>query len=199
MLKNFLKFSLGAVTMIAFGAALYFAASYYKEWKDKNNVAQQQKPDEIIITELPNGEKLVENKTEGVSVKVASGWTIDGTMEQFYSPETEKQTNPGSIEVGCKIATNVSLSNLSIQDLEKKLKMEHLELYTVEKDDFIPFTIINHESLKNILKTSEFGKSTSVYILTGGKLYSLSIMSSAQDEEKCSQEFDKFLQTVSIK
>jgi len=94
MLKNFLKFSLGAITIIAFGVALYFASSYYKEWKNKESISQQQKPDEIIITKLPNGEQLVENKTEGFKTEIPIGLEINKTPVNYhlkaFTPEGSK-------------------------------------------------------------------------------------------------------------
>ena len=196
MAKNFFKFSLGAAAIIALGLGLFYVASYYQEWRDRESIAQQQKPDEIIITELPNGEKLVENKTEGVSVKIPAEWTIDGTKDQFYPPQSFKEN-----EIICKIESYVS--NEVINDIEK-FKNEHSssdELTTVIKSEYTDLIIYGYPALLSFIETDINVITREAIIFTPNKTYNFAVYDLSTNRDKCYKkvEFDKFLQTVSLK
>lgn len=188
-----------ALGIIALGLIVFYGLNYWQEKKNGNNITPQQKADEIAITDLPTGEKLVENKTQGYSVKVPPKWTIDATKEQFYSPKISQQNTPSNIEIGCKITSSAENKITNIETIKKGLESDINEWYTVELNTYEIINLNNHQALKNIFQATETGFSIAVYVPTSEKLYSFAIYANPQDKEKCFQEFDKFLATISIK
>jgi hypothetical protein len=181
--------------IIILGLIALYGLNYWQEKKNGsngNNIVSRQKADEIVITDLPTGEKLVENKTQGYSVRVPNTWQIE--------KPTSNQTPISFYTDGlkCKMTSSVQEAVRNFEELESKLKNEHSEWYTINQDKFLITEINNNKVLKNLLDTVEGGYSVSIYLLRD-KLYIFSVMNESKDKEFCSQEFDKFLATISIK
>ncbi|MFA4890669.1 MAG: hypothetical protein WC587_03540 [Candidatus Paceibacterota bacterium] len=164
--------------------ALYFTASYYKEWKDKNDTAQQQKPDEIIITELPNGEKLVENKTEGVSVKIPSGWDTQKPLS-YQEPIM-------AFSQHCKFESGILDEKLTIEELKKRLEKPADPIATIKLQKIESMNINNKPAVKRILDIAETGYIEEIYLILS-KIYWFTISPlEINQEENCS----KYLNTI---
>ena len=56
----------------------------------------------------------------------------------------------------------------------------------------------NREALKNIVNTQYAGPIIGIYIPVINRIYSFTLIWAPDEKEKCVQEFDKFLETVSI-
>jgi len=156
---------------------------------------------DIVVKETPEG-KIVENEKEGISIEVPDGWEIQlPTNNQepvsFYSPELV-QGGEGE-EFACKITFSVSQEKKDLAGLREEISSNISELFTVEFHKFEVIKIAKLEALKSILNTLETGYSISVYIPKSDELYTFIVYASSDKKDKCSQEFDKFLDTVLIK
>jgi hypothetical protein len=188
------------VSIIIIILLLVAGGVYYWWWGSQEKEPSLEPVDYIQIKETPEG-KIVENTKEGVSMKVPEGWEVELPTNKenpvnfyiFGAIEDEK-------EYVCKI-TSVIREDFSatLDELQKELQAQHTEIYTINRDEFIETEIAGQKTLKNILDTAEGGYAVSIYIIFNNKLYIFSVMSNSQNAEKCSQEFDKFLETVSIK
>ena len=155
---------------------------------------------DIVVKETSEG-KVVENKKEGISMKVPEGWVVQlPTNAQepvsFYSPDVT-QGGEGE-EFTCKITFSVSQEKKDIASLKEEIGFNISELFTVEFHKFEVIKIAEIEALKSILNTLETGYSIAVYIPTSDRLYNFIIYANPEDKDKCSQEFNKFLDTVLI-
>ena len=174
-----------------------------KEIEKREEVAEEKVIEtfgDIVVKETPKG-KIVENKKEGISMKVPEGWILQLPTDvqepvSFYSPELV-QGEQGE-EYMCKIETSVSDGPMDINALQKKWQEETREWYTVIKDEYSVINIQRYQALKNISETVEGGFSINIAISTENKLYSFVVYSYPQYKEKCSKKLDEFLGEVSI-
>ncbi len=56
----------------------------------------------------------------------------------------------------------------------------------------------NYYGIKNVFESEKFGLGTSIYIPIKNKVYGFHLVWASDEKERCVQEFDKFLETVSI-
>ncbi len=80
--KNMKKFAVGAFGLIAIAAGVLVFINYLQQSSVSSR--PEQKPDEIVITDLPNGEKLVENKTLRFKTEVPNGFLVDQAPENYH-------------------------------------------------------------------------------------------------------------------
>ena len=161
-------------------------------------------PDDYVIKETAEG-KIVENKKAGLTVKVPEGWIEEkiGVEEGsviFYSPDAEGY-RPDKIrpplKKGCIIETAIAYKKTTFEELKKEIEEAHKSLI-IKSDEFKMIEINGRPALKNISNSIDIGPSVDIYLLAENKFYGLGVSAGLEDIEKCSQEFDKFLETVSI-
>jgi hypothetical protein len=163
----------------------------------------QNQPQNYIVVKKTAGGQLVTNKKEGVSMTVPEGWQIEKPTTKegsisFYSPETSQQKETGDIEYGCKIESGMENKKTDINSIKKDLDAD-LRSYTVQLNEYKDINVSGYVAIKNIFKSAETGYSIAVYAPLKNKVYSVVIYASPNYEGICSQYFDNFLKTVSIK
>lgn len=170
-------------------------------------------PNDYVIKETSEG-KIVENKKAGLTVKVPEGWEISkmGTEEGieegaivFYSPNTEIELREGKktlpLEIGCLIHLKLIYEKLNFSEIKIEARYTHSiwELKTEETEEFEETNINNYRALKNIFDTRATGPGLGVYIHGSDKVYWLNLFWGPNEKEGCIQDFNKFLETVTIK
>jgi hypothetical protein len=163
-------------------------------------------PEDYVIIETEEG-KFVENKKAGLLVKTPEGWEAekiefsDGSMG-FYAPETEGRWQDEMIKPplnkGCAIGTAVIYKKMDFDEVKEEIKEIHAGLGILSEELEI-ITINNRQALKNTFDSKFIGPSIGVYFLNKNKLYSFALYWAIDEKEKCIQEFESFLETISIK
>ena len=159
---------------------------------------------------LPEGIKLINraedavslvNTKEGYSMVIPKGWKeepITSTQRiALYSPEALMQKTDGDLEQGCKITTTVSTTLMTLEELQKD-DPEELELYTIEENEYSTIEVGGFKAVKNIFKAAEAPFSISVSVPTNNKVYSFSMGAGEAYQKQCTEDFDKFIQTISF-
>ncbi len=152
--------------------------------------------------------KFLENKKYGLEVKVPEGWIVKdyGTEIDLLSPETEFDEYGGvSMEsIREKGACGVSVEIIKCEKVDPEIETDAEEIEflisetqknpaQMEEKGYELIEIGDHLALK---KVSAKGKRISVNIVISNIVYSFDTYVFF---EKCSQEFDKVLQTVEIR
>lgn len=162
-------------------------------------------PEDYVIVERPEG-KFVENKKAGLSVKVPEGWEtrkmeiregsvltyaldIEGRKEgEFVAPPLTK---------GCGIEISTVYREMNFAEIEEEAKAIHWGLQT-KSEEFEEITVGNYRALQNTFDSEILGPVVTIYIPKGGKLYDFSLYFAVDEKKRCIQEFDKFLETISV-
>lgn len=169
-------------------------------------------PEDYVIKETAEG-RIVENKKAGLTVKVPEGWEakkmdVEEGLAIFYSSETEIEWREGKIvfpiKKGCLIRTTVVYKEGDFEDIKRETKFDHLLIGKVNYDEFEKITINNYRGLKNSFELVPWGaekleSGISIYIPLKDKVYGLHLTWAFDEEEKCIQEFESFLETIQIK
>lgn len=164
-------------------------------------------PDDYVIKETEEG-IFVENKKAGLIVKAPEGWDVkkveigEGAVD-FYSSNLEINQREGGIilplEKGCKIQASVGYEKSDFVEIETELRYS-FALMGMKSVDFEEIIVDNYPSLKSTFDIKEKGSGIgmSVSVPTNNKVYGFSVMWGSDEEERCIQEFDEFLETISI-
>jgi len=162
-------------------------------------------PDDYVIKETEEG-KIVENKKAGLSIKIPEGWTTE-KIEAFEgsvlicTPEITGRKNGELVSPpltkGCGIEISVIYKKMNFNEIKEEIKAIHWGL-NIKSEEFEEITINNRSALKNIFDSEFLGPATAVYIPTENKLYDFDLYWAPDEKERCVQEFDKFLETISI-
>jgi hypothetical protein len=163
-------------------------------------------PEDYVIIETEEG-TFVENKKAGLVVKAPEGWEVEkieffeGSMG-FYAPETEGRWQDEMIKAplnkGCAIGTAVIYKKMDFDEAKEEIKEIHAGLGILSEELEI-ITINNRQALKNTFDSKFIGPGIGVYFLNKNKLYSFALYWAIDEKERCIQEFDSFLETISIK
>jgi len=161
-------------------------------------------PEDYVIKETPEG-KIVENKKAGLTVKIPEGWieekieVEEGSMI-FYSPDAEGYRSDKirpPLKKGCAIEVAVGYKKTNFEEIKKEIEEIHKGL--VIKFDKTEIIELHGKSvLKNSFDCVELGPSVNLYSVFENQFHGFSVYAASEDIERCSQEFDKFLETVSI-
>ena len=77
-----------------------------------------------------------------------------------------------------------------------RYSLASLDLEFIEFKDII---VNNHPALKTIFDSQKVGSGIIINIPLNGKVYIFNLIFGPDEKERCIQEFDKFLETISIK
>jgi len=185
------------IVLISLSAGLFFW------WKNREIKGS---PADYTIKQTAAG-KIVENKKAGLILKVPEGWTaekmdIEEGAINFYSQNIKINLKENKvilpIEDGCLIQANIVYEQMNFEQIKTDAKVNHTIL-GVESDDFEEITINNYKALKDTFDLTKYGPGIGIYIPIGDKGYAFYLHWGSSDKEDCIQEFDKFLETVSIK
>lgn len=160
-------------------------------------------PEDYVIIETEEG-TIVENKKAGLIVKVPEGWKVqkikfsEGSIV-FYTPDVEERwlNELIPLESGCGIDTAVVYKKMNFDEIKKEIKDIHAGL-GIKSEEFEIITIDGQQALKNTFDSLLLGPGIATYFTQKNKLYSFCLYWALGEKEKCVQEFDKFLETVSI-
>ncbi len=188
------------IILITIIALIFISGGVYL-WQSQEKESSLESMDYIQIKDTPEG-KIVENTKEGISMKVPEGWKVElPTSEQesvsFYSSEIV-QGEEGE-EFMCKMTSSVSREKTDITKLQNEISFNTSELFTVKSHQFEIVEVTGIKALKSVLNTFETGYSITVNVPFNDRLYTFIVYAASNYEEKCSQEFNEFLKTVSIK
>jgi len=204
-MQSFRKFlnkkivSVFIIFLIALFGGLFFWWQSNKEIKGS--------PDDYVIKETKEG-IFVEKKKAGLIVKAPEDWDVkkleigEGAVD-FYSSNLEINQKEGEIilplEKGCKIQASVGYEKSNFVEIKTELRYS-FALRGMKSVDFEEIIVDNYPSLKSTFDIKEEGSGIgmSVSIPTNNKVYGFSVMWGFDEEERCIQEFDEFLETISI-
>jgi hypothetical protein len=164
-----------------------------------------------------NEEKIIEHKKSGLSVKIPKDWKMGNGVGDlsiiFVSPDFKIYPKAGPYsppipEKGCSIEMSVKKeiesSNFDIESSYLKEKIEECLTSTKceDKEDEV-IEVSGHKALKHIFspenQTIFSGNYVSVKVPRNEWVYTFEAYLFSQDKERCAQEFNKFLEKVSIK
>jgi len=182
---------------------LISAGGFFWWWQNREIKGS---PEDYVIKETAEG-KIVENKRAGLIVKAPEGWDtqkiefLEGSVV-FDTPDTEgvwrnEMISP-PLRKGCGIETAVVYKKINFEDLKNEIKNSHAT-FGIKSEEFEIATINNRQVLKNTFDSKFIGPSIGIYFLGEDKFYSFAVYWAPDDKERCVQEFNKFLETVSIK
>jgi len=162
-------------------------------------------PEDYIIKETPEG-KIVENKKAGLVVKAPEGWIekkielLEGSVV-FDTPDIEGKWEDEMVKPplkrGCTIEATVVYKKMDFDEIKKEIKELHAGL-GIKSEEFEIVTINNRQVLKNTFDSKFIGPGIGAYFINKNKIYSFGVYWAPEEKERCIQEFDKFLATVSI-
>ena len=90
-----------------------------------------------------------------------------------------------------------SVQRLNFEELKEEIKEIHAGLGILSEELGI-ITINNRQALKNTFDSKFIGPGIGAYFINKNKIYSFGVYWAPEEKERCIQEFDKFLATVSI-
>ncbi len=167
---------------------------------EKWEVAPYSPVEDYKVVEIDGTRKII-NERAGVSFEVPEGWRIRKKHNIFLlSPEMEEESPPPNME-GCLIYPEIKFLRTSFSSLDGLLKeglwgfyITHQEETTVDNTKSIGYEA---EVEKSNLYTR--GIATPINKFLKSKVLLLNVESSIEDKNKCSEAFESFLRTVSIK
>jgi len=171
-----------------------------EEWEK----AKYSKPEDYVVKETPEG-KIIENKKTGLSFRIPEGWRMEKSTFgrsglALYSQDAVEERTV-LMKSGCRITFETIYVNVSIETLQEV--KQNLSVFPAEKYEIIK--VGNYEGLKGVISDLElnlYGIDVSVPVrdfLGRGKLDSFILVTNFDDKERCIQEFENFLETISIK
>jgi len=162
--------------------------------------------EDYVIKETSEG-KILKNDKMGLTFIIPENWEVDYPylyILDFISLESPDATINGRIVTeGCKITVTLDYIKESITNLEKHFRQIN-ELKSITNDIYEVVKIDNQDALKNTWEEPEISRyGIGIYIptkklLIKNKLYILELFANIRDEERCSQELNKFLEAFSI-
>ena len=164
--------------------------------------------EDYVIKETPEG-TFVENEKAGLTFKVPEGWlteindtTVSLLNKEITSGETHKNISPKKLieKEACLITTNTGELGSNTSEPHVALVVLNKQISSLEQSPntsgYYQLIIVGgHKGLKTGGNDQFY---ISVEVPIGNKLYRFELYNYSKGE-KCSQEFDKFLATVSIR
>jgi CRISPR/Cas system CSM-associated protein Csm4 (group 5 of RAMP superfamily) len=86
---------------------------------------------------------------------------------------------------------------LSFEEIKKEAKEIHWMLVPIF-EEFEEIVINNKKALKNTWESKTKGPMIAIYIPTDNKVYTFTLAWAPDEKERCIQEFESFLETISI-
>jgi len=169
---------------------------------EKWEAAEVSPEEDYIIKETPEG-KVVENKKMGLSYEIPKDWILEnGNPTRFYSPDTKFKGDTSVIlEKGCKVYIYASYIKTNLDTLKKFIDAEFSKSSLITKlDESSTMKVSNYSALRHKYHLDKFGMSSIlVDFPSKDRLYRILLSNPIGENEHCEAEFNKFLETVSIK
>ena len=161
-------------------------------------------PKDYVIRETKEG-KIAENRRAGLTVKIPEGWVekkiefLEGSVV-FDTPDIEGRWEDEMVkpplEKGCTIEATVVYKKMNFDKIREEIKEIHAGL-GIKSEQFEMVTIDNRQVLENTFDSKFLGPGMAAYFINKNKLYSFAVYWAPNEKERCVQEFNKFLETVS--
>jgi len=191
---------LAFLVMLVMGIFLW--SEYSKQAEEWLPAVKFEAPENYVIKETSEG-TIVENISAGISFKVPDDWTVDkeeiGTDEWIVnvsSPDVEADEY-GFLIKGCGISAWVEYDKITADII--RWRIEDPERFSAEiSGGYESIEINGYPALKTILENLEWGQSVSIGIPIEDKICVFDTRFLPEEIERCSQEFDQFLQGINI-
>ena len=191
-----------------------FLWPHYKQIKIEK---EMEKLADFIVKETSEG-KIVESKDGKLKVIIPEGWFIENEREKIIGPlyildteaekiyQEETQANISKLiknlletKSGCLVMISYREEEKSFEEIEEEIK-ETSRYITLLSEDFFEFEEINeYKGLRHSLDTQKNGYWIDFLVPFNGKTYIFSTVFYRDNKDNCSQEFNKFLDKISIK
>ncbi|MGC9031464.1 MAG: hypothetical protein ACP5H7_01770 [Minisyncoccia bacterium] len=171
--------------------------------------------DFVIKAEGKN--QIIENKKEKFKATLPEGWEIKfvpdipETILWIQSPNIQgkniKNLNFPPLTKGCGIWFKIDYLKISLFEVESLIKLLHFN-FAEKSDEFQKILIQNrYLAIKNITKGKVYlnkneiqdYEAIGVYILRNDKLFTMILYYAPQEKSFCEEQFNNFLNTISIK
>ena len=172
-----------------------------KEWTISDVIEQK----DYIIEE--NEEKLViKHVKSSFSFQLDKEWTysdqnvyISSSDITFYSPDSVINQETNTPKNGCKITLQISDVKIDAPTLENRIK-EKFTWDSIIFNEYKNERIGGHESIRHIFEDEKLqAHFVGVHIPTDNKLFEILLEAGLRDKEKCKDEFEEALKTISFK
>jgi len=211
-MKKVVKIIIGIIGFLVVAGLVFYFWQYYKQ-KQEENLGYIQFNG--FAKQEVNGEVYFENKEAGLKFKVPQGWnyyeshiaSMALSSPDFVDFKETDSTKSFIPKTGCWIGVSVknSLSDDADYAITKD-RLSHsdlLETINTEKDNYSVVIISGEKMLKtnHLSDTNKDNVGNFIYIdmAKKNKFYSIETSIFGDDKEKCSQIFDEFLTSISIK
>ena len=87
---------------------------------------------------------------------------------------------------------------MNFEEIESEVKEIHFGL-GIKSEEFEKITVADKSALKNIFDSVALGPGIVVYVPIENKLHNFILNWNSNDKDRCIQEFDRFLETVSFR
>jgi len=201
------------VVLILIARGFFYLGNYY----------EQKKIGEALVKEFFNfnlgilpegfeanqisGDTFLENKNIGISFKVPTGWTFIGYMDHYIDlKSSDYKADPNTLIrlEGCLITINTSYYTLFTSS-NLISRIDRLEKGNIKSEDGEVVKVNNISALKTIDQDEWLSKDGIEEIIEVGIPF-ISTKSEVKfstkifkNQDKCVQEFNKFLETVFVK
>jgi hypothetical protein len=203
-----IKIILSVLLIIAILAFIIFKVIEFKKEKEENLnfIAIQD-----FIERKMDGKTILENQDIGLSFVLPQGWEFVTTswanvsMRTFdFEPFMGDVTRSPMADKGCWIDFNFSINTMDGLDYKYVYNLANIDGYAedanTEKSIYERIKVNNLKAIKHIYALNDQGESISIQIpFEKNKVYSFETYLVGQDKEKCLEEFNSFLNSVSIK
>jgi len=170
---------------------------------EKWEAAKVSREEDYKVTKETPEEKIVENKKMGLIYKIPKDWILEkGDPTTFYSPDTEfKGKRSDILEKGCKMYVWASYVKTNLDTLKKFIDANFSKFSSIIKiDNSSTIKVSNYSALKHKYHVESLGMwYISVDFPSKNKLYKIVLFNPIDENERCEEEFYKFLETVSVK
>ncbi len=211
------KLALVFILVLVFIIGGSFLWKSYKKFQIRKDL--ERLTDFYLIESL--GQKMIESRNKDFSVIVPEGWRFrkelkviaKGNLTDFknfigyveiMSPELfedtdgKKESNIFKSQRGCFVEVGILKEKMTLDEIKEA--SQHKEYLELESEDIYEFIEIDgHEALKNSLDSSLVGHYIGIAIPVNDNIYSLTIYSSKENQNKCTESFNDLLKTVKIK
>ena len=169
------------------------------EEDDSDPVSWSQKEDYVIEETLEG--IFVKNEKAGLSFKVPDGWEVEDTSSNqllllFLEKGSDYDPQEGFLKKGCKFQLGIEFNKEEFERISKLISSYQDNLDS--RKELI--TISSHQSLKTIIfEDYNQGSISEIETPIGKMIYHFRFFSPTDEENKCSEKFNEFLNNISIK
>ncbi len=183
--SSYWKFASGFLAIIFVAVASAITVFYFQFRSKQTSAPKPPQGDEIVITKLPNGDQLVENRTQGYRVTVPEELSLQSKGQnngsiQFLAPENSSIAK-------CDYGISKIQQNNNFTDLKNWYRQSYSEVEDLPTT-FRDVIMSGHKALevKTDLSVHPSGGIKSIYILYGPTIYGFGYnLYSKNDEDKC--------------